>query len=211
MELCFDSKSRGVTAYRDYLSAITDIPESDWQHCAEMLTVETYAPRQVIQMPGIVCDRLRFLVSGLARACLIDAEGRDFTWSLSYGGPDSPMKNRFIIDYSSFTQCEPSQLRLEALSTVEVVSISKMDMDRLHASSLAWATIGRIMAELAYNQIQHRTIALLTLTAKERYRRLINESPVLFDLVPQHYIASYLGIAPQSLSRLRRELTNVND
>lgn len=62
---------------------------------------------------------------------------------------------------------------------------------------------GRLMAEMAYSHTNHATIDRLTKTAKERFDDLINEAPYLLEKVPQYHIATYLGITPQSLSRLK--------
>lgn len=203
----------GRDAFRVFLSALADISEFEWRRCADSLTLERYAPRTVIQRTGAVCNRVRFLVSGLARSYLIDGEGRDFTWSLHFDAPGANLGNRFVIDYASFTQGEPSLLCIEALTEVEVVSMKKSDVESLYAESQLWSTVGRLIADLAYHTTHHRVLSLLTQSAKERYTLLLKESPALLHVAPQRYVASYLGITPQSLSRLRRELAlpNVND
>ena len=203
----------GRDAFKGFLSSLADLTEDDWQRCADLLTTEKYAAGQVIQLTGAVCDRVRFLVSGLARSYLADEKGRDFTWSLHFAEPGANMKNRFVIDYASFAQSEPSRLCIEALTEVEVVSIKKADVERLFTESQFWANVGRLISDLAYHHTHHRVLSLLTQPAKARYEQLLRESPVLLSVAPQHYVASYLGITPQSLSRLRRSLAlpNVNE
>lgn len=88
---------------------------------------------------------------------------------------------------------------------MEVVCIAKEEVDRLYAQSATWATIGRLIAESAYHHTHHRALSLLTQTAAERYRQLVEEHPGLLEIAPQHYVASYLGVTPQSLSRIRRQ------
>jgi CRP-like cAMP-binding protein len=208
-----DVLESGRDAFKGFLSALTAITESDWRHCADLLIPERFAPGCVIQRTGAVCDRVRFLVSGLARSYLLDEKGRDFTWSLHFAESGATLKNRFVIDYASFTQGEPSHLCIEALTEVEVISIKKPDAERLFAESLFWANVGRMISDLAYQHTHHRVLSLLTLPARERYEQLLKESPILLRVAPQHFVASYLGITPQSLSRLRRDLAlpNAND
>lgn len=200
-------------AFKAFLSTLFDLPEADWEQCASLLMTESYPPRREILRSGDVCDRVRFLVSGLARSYLPDATGRDFTWALHFATTGTDLKSRFLVDYASFTQAEPSRLCIEALSEVEVVSLKKSDVERLFAGSRVWANAGRLIAELAYHQTHHRVLSLLSQPAKARYEQLLRENPALIHAAPQHYVASYLGITPQSLSRLRRDLAlpNVND
>lgn len=208
-----DMTNTGREAFKSFLSALTKISEDDWQCCADLLVTERYAQGDVIHRTGAVCDRVRFLVSGMARSYLLDEKGKDFTWSLHFNEPEANMKNRFVIDYASFTQGEPSRLCIEALTDVEIVSIKQPDVEQLFAQNLVWANVGRLISDLAYHHTHHRVLSLLTLPARARYEQLLNESPVLLRVAPQHHIASYLGITPQSLSRLRRTLAlpNVND
>jgi CRP-like cAMP-binding protein len=203
----------GKDAFKNFLNTLAGMGELDWQCCADLLTTEQYAPRFQIQRAGAVCDRVRFLVSGLARSYLVDAKGRDFTWALHFAEPGASLKNRFVIDYASFSQEEPSRLWIEALTEIEVVSIGKLEVERLFGENRYWANIGRRIAEMAYHHTHHRVLSLLTQPAKARYEELLKESPALLRVAPQHYVASYLGITPQSLSRLRRELAlpNAND
>lgn len=208
-----DLTDSGKDAFRSFLASLANLAEDDWQRCADLLVAERYVPGQVIQRTGAVCDRVRFLVSGLARSYLLDEKGREFTWALHFVEPEATIKNRFVIDYASFTQGEPSRLCIEALTEVRVLSIRRPDVERLFGENQFWSNVGRLIADLAYHHTHHRVLSLLTQTAKDRYEQLRSESPVLLRVAPQHHVASYLGITPQSLSRLRRSLAlpNAND
>lgn len=200
------TESGALASVRAFLSSICEIPEEEWRRAAGFMTVARHGPQEAIAREGTICDRVRFLVSGLARSYLIDSDGREFTWSLHFSGAGANFTHRIVIDYASFTHREPSRLTIEALTEVEVVSIARKDVEETFAGTLLWATMGRLIAERAYYYTHHRVISLLTLSARERYLRLVEESPELSRVAPQHYIASYLGITPQSLSRLRKEL-----
>jgi len=99
---------------------------------------------------------------------------------------------------------EPSRLTFEALTDVEVLSISYNDLQGLYKTSVFWQNAGRMLAEQAYYFNHHRVLSLLAEPAEDRYLRLQRESPYLFEKVPQYLIASYLGMTPQSLSRIRK-------
>ncbi|MDD3519324.1 MAG: Crp/Fnr family transcriptional regulator [Chromatiales bacterium] len=197
---------RAFAWFRQSIAALKPIPAAEWRRCQPHLTFERYPAGKTILAPGDVCDRVRLLVDGLARSGLIDRDGRDFTWALHFNDAGADIKNRFIVDFASFTHDEPGVLRCEAVTPVATVSIDKPAVEGLYAASPFWIDVGRRIAEAAYRHTQHRTLSLLTLPARERYLQLLRESPALFEIAPQHCIASYLGITPQSLSRIRRAL-----
>lgn len=192
--------------FKSYLSTITHLPEDEWDKIVDYLVVKEYSDGEMIHCQGEVFDKISFLNCGLARSYLIDHEGKDFTWSLHFNDHESNIKNLFITDYASFINLEPSQLYFEALADTEVIEIKKDDIDSLYAVSHFWANIGRMISERAYHFTHHRTLSLLSKTAKQRYKALLEENSSLLKIVPQYYIASYLGITPQSLSRIKKEM-----
>jgi CRP-like cAMP-binding protein len=108
------------------------------------------------------------------------------------------------VDYASFLHNEPSSLYFETLSDIETLVLKKIDLEHLYETSHYWANFGRLISEKVYYFTHHRSLSQLTLPAKERYHRFIKENPALLSKIPQHHIAAYLGITPQSLSRLKK-------
>ena len=142
--------------------------------------------------------------SGVARSYIIKEDGKDFTWHFHFSNEHTTnLKNIFIVDYASFTHQEPSKMNFEALEDCEVLIIEYDSLEKLYNAEMKWQYLGRMIAQDAYYLTHHRTISLLTLSAKERLDSLIEEYPNIFGLVPHYHIASFLGIAPQHLSRLR--------
>jgi CRP-like cAMP-binding protein len=143
--------------------------------------------------------------SGIARSYIIKEDGKDFTWHFHFSNENSAnLKNFFIVDYASFTHQEPSKMNFEALEDCEVIIIDYQVLEKLYNSDIKWQFLGRIIAQEAYYLTHHRTISLLTLTSQERLDDLVNEYPNIFEQVPHYHIASFLGISPQHLSRLRK-------
>lgn len=166
-----------------------------------------YSAQEFIHHAGEVFEHILFLNSGIARSYFINKEGREFTWSLHYNEAESRIQNYFIVDYASFICNESSHLYFEALTDIEVVVLKRTLINELYSQSHEWANIGRKISEAAYYHTHHRSLSLLTCTAKERYLQLLEDSPSVFSIVPQFYIASYLEITAQSLSRLKKELS----
>ncbi|MES9881067.1 MAG: Crp/Fnr family transcriptional regulator [Sedimenticola sp.] len=195
-----------LESFKSYISELSPISEVEWNRSVSLCNIKKYNEKEIIHSQGEVSDSIMFLCDGLARSYLIDTEGRDFTWSVHFNAPESNIKNLFVVDYASFIKSEPSKLGFEALQNTTVVKINKEDVYSLYSSSHYWSNIGRVISEMAYYFTHHRTLSLLTQSAKERYENLVSENISFIENVPQYYVASYLGITPQSLSRLKKEV-----
>jgi len=116
-------------------------------------------------------------------------------------------ENDFCTDYMSFVTQEPSILMTKALEDLEVISISRSDVIKLYFNSITGLQIVRSAAESLFVHKQKQQIELLTLNAEERYLLLMKDRPELVNRIPSKYIASYLGIAPESMSRIRKKIS----
>ncbi len=190
---------------KEFISKIIDIDEKEWLEIKTILKKVNYKKGDIINKEGDIFKNMLFINSGIIRSYLIDNNGRGFTWHIHYSGDKANMSNLFVVDYASFTNQEPSKLFFEVLENTELIAISHNSLEHLYNSSEKWLKFGKVMADTAYYSTHHRTLSLLTETAEVRYERLLKENPTLLQKVPQYYIASYLGITPQSLSRIRKE------
>ena len=191
--------------FKEFITKVIDIDKNEWSEINKILKKITYKKGDIINKEGDIFKNILFVNSGIVRSYLIDNNGRDFTWHIHYSGDKANMKNLFVVDYASFTNQEPSKLFFEVIESAELIAISYNSLESLYNSSEKWQKLGRIMADSAYHNTHHRTLSLLAETAEVRYERLLRENPTLLQKVPQYYIASYLGITPQSLSRIRKQ------
>ena len=117
------------------------------------------------------------------------------------------MDNLFVVDYDSFIkQCE-SRLSIEALEDCELIYLCSEDLEFLYSKYKTSEHFGRLMSQEAYSLLHNRIIDMQLKSAKERFAEFMRNTPYLLEKVPQYYIASYLGITPQHLSRLKREFS----
>lgn len=114
-------------------------------------------------------------------------------------------ENEILCDFMSFLQQAPSPIEVVLFEDSELLRLSKKNYHKLTQSGIG-ADISRACSEALFMHKQQQQIDILTKTAKERYTELQQKQPHLLQKVPQKYIASYLGITPQSLSRIRAEL-----
>lgn len=109
----------------------------------------------------------------------------------------------WISDYSSFLTKTPAAATIEAMDDAVIWSISYTGMQYLYEHHPLWERFGRLMAEYLVTCLDKRMNSLLLSTPEERYLKVLHDNAVYFERVPQHYMASYLGVAPESLSRIR--------
>ena len=120
------------------------------------------------------------------------------------------MEDWWVNDaYSALTQ-KPSTLYIEALEDTDVYFIDNQELEKLYAAIPKFERYFRILAQNRFIALQDRINGELSATAEERYLDLLDRYPTLPQRVPQQYIASYLGIQPPSLSRIRKNLADKN-
>lgn len=107
----------------------------------------------------------------------------------------------------SFITKTPSDMAIQALEETHIIEIHQDNLNRLFEQFPKAERLSRKLTEESFIQIAQRMAGLQFLTSEERYTKLMKEDPRLIERVPQYYLASLLGIAPQSLSRIRKELS----
>jgi CRP-like cAMP-binding protein len=165
----------------------------------------TVPQKHIILREGSMCEKVYFVVSGLARSYYTDFSGKTITWSFHFNNEASISKNLFAVDYRAFLTNHPSSIAIEALSEVNALTFSKTQVSYLIEKSFVYERWMRKLNESAFLHMYDRAFTLLTLAATERYNKLVKEEPHLLQMFSNYYIASYLGIAPQSLSRIRTQ------
>lgn len=147
------------------------------------------------------CDYMYFIVKGFVRLYYLDLEGNEIThWFSS--------ENMFITSPFSFFKGESNILNFEALEDSELLLITKDEWSELRAKiEQADKAIGSIATEFAMS-LSRRIMSIHTESAEHRYLKLLEEHPLIFQKATLGHIASYLGIAQPSLSRIRRKLVH---
>ncbi|MEM8909560.1 MAG: Crp/Fnr family transcriptional regulator, partial [Bacteroidota bacterium] len=148
---------------------------------------------------GEVCRHLVFIKKGILRSFTIDSRGHENIWQLAW-------EDNWIADLYSFIGQTPAQLYIEAIEPTELLLLSQSNLDSLYQEAPLMERFFRKLYEKAYLVAQQRIDAALHNSAEDRYRNLLEKQPNILKRVPLIYIASYLGITPESLSRIRRQV-----
>lgn len=154
--------------------------------------------------PGGVCQHIAFVISGVLRSYYVDERGEEISFLFHFS--HQHLQHQFVSDYESVLTGIPSRLYIQALEESELLLLHKNDLEQLYREDAYWQQFGRIMNERVYLSAKKRVEDLLYFSPESRYRNLLAENPSFFQRIPQKFIASYLGITPQSLSRIRRRL-----
>jgi CRP-like cAMP-binding protein len=192
--------------FYEYLSG--DIPLNNTvmnlisQHC-ELVTFEKGC--QMLDV-GSDCRYIYFILSGESISYFTDFNGKTTTWFFHFNSPEATVKNIFAVDYKSFLAQTPATISIETLSDVTAIRFSREDLRCLTESSKLIDRWIRVINERAFIMIYDRISTLLTLSATERYKKFLEDEPYLLNMFSNYYIASYLDVAPQSLSRIRKNL-----
>jgi len=189
--------------YRVFIEKYVSLNFLEWNLFKSKVKIKRYKKGQTIHHIGDICTKLAFINSGLARAYIIGEDGKDYTWSIFFNDENSHMTNLFVVDYDSFTNQTESNLSIEAIEDCELFVIDYKDIQFMYDKLKKGERFGRLMAQEAYSYLHKMAIDRQLKTAKERFDEFMQKTPYLLDKVPQYHIATFLGITPQHLSRLK--------
>jgi len=149
---------------------------------------------------GRISDRVGFVITGIMRS-FFHVEGKEISTFFLFPGNIS-------VALLSFLEQRPAIENIQAMEDTELLVIKRKDLYNLYHENWKWQQVGRVLIERYYVQMERRAIMLQANEAKDRYRAMVKDFPELLQNVPLHYLASYLGVSPETLSRIRRQYTN---
>jgi len=183
-----------------YISRIMEIPGHDKESCRNTFQPLWVSKDTILDAAGRVPQYHNFIVSGYMRKYHIDEKGEEVTVDLN----DGP---RFFSSWFHFANQTVTNEYLQCITGCELLRISKADADRTAGTSYTQKDYTIRLFNQIQEEYRERINDLATLTAEQRYRKFLDRTPSIVKNVPLKYIASYLGIKPESLSRIRREIS----
>lgn len=186
-----------IPQLQDFFRFFIDFSDEELQEVWHFFYPKKIKKGQFLFSPGEVATETGFVVKGGFRIYYF-IEGKESTRFL--GG-----ENIFIGSTPSFTTQMPCVEYVEALENSELLMLSYQNLQKMYDISPKWDKLVRYLAEYSYNEQQGRIYSLIALTAQERYEELTKNRPDLIQRIPQYIIANYLGISPETLSRIRKQ------
>ncbi|MFZ4455391.1 MAG: Crp/Fnr family transcriptional regulator [Bacteroidales bacterium] len=147
---------------------------------------------------GKVCDKLSFIHSGILRLYKTMDDGKEVTQWISTQG-------YFVTELSSLLFNAPARWNIQALTDAELFTINKKDYEALHKLISRWAEIEKLFIAKCFVMLENRVFTHLSMSAEERYELFFDQNRELFNQIPLQYIASMLGMTPETFSRVRKK------
>jgi CRP-like cAMP-binding protein len=183
----------------DKLSKGMRLSEADKTIFSQHVIVKKLRKRQYFLQEGEVCKSVAFVSKGVLRSYFVDEKSNEHIIQFAPEG-------WFISDLYSFITEDYSNLNIDAVEDSELVLMSKTAHVYLEKAVPAFFTFNYMQYRGAYIALQKRLTDMFTLSAEEKYIKLLKIYPDIMQRVPQHMIASYLGLTPETLSRVRKKL-----
>lgn len=182
---------------RQVMRQMINVTEDELNAFLSQAVIKTFKRQEILSRINAVPNEIFFINKGLIRVLITDNEGTEHTIHFA-------LENQFIAEYSNFIQKLPSIYSLQALEETEVVILPRSTIEWGYENLTEGQKMGRLIAEYYFiyqdDRIKNRYIR----TPKQRYDSITEVFPNIHNRVPQHMIASYLGITPIHLSRIKK-------
>jgi CRP-like cAMP-binding protein len=179
-----------------HIKDVIDIDLAEQSYFLSLLKYKKVRRRQYILQAEDICRYETYIINGCMRSYFIDGDGIEHVMMFA-------IENNWIGDGLSFSNSIPSSVNIDALEESEIFQIDKPSLEALYEKVPAFERFFRIKFQTAFIAEQQRVICNFTKSALNRYLTFLERFPGLEQRVPQHQIASFLGITPQFLSQVR--------
>jgi CRP/FNR family transcriptional regulator, anaerobic regulatory protein len=180
-----------------FLRRFVDFTDEELEQVWSFFNTKKIKKGEFMCVPNEVAHEIGFVTKGVFRIFYL-VEGKENTRFIG-------CENIFITSTPSFTTQTPSIEYVEALENSTLLTLTYQDLQKMFEISPKWERLVRLLVEFSYNEQQERIYSLIALTALERYEMLAKNRPDFIQRVPQYIIANYLGISPETLSRIRKQ------
>ena len=185
--------------YFDNFNKKVPLNEAEQELIKSHLAVKKLRKKQYLLQEGDVCKTIAFVEKGVLRSYTVDETGAEHITQFAVEG-------WFISDLYSYLTGEPATQNIDAIEDAELVLISKSSNEELLKICPKYETFTRELITGAYVALQRRLNSIIRVSLEERYESFMAQYPHIASRVPQHMIASYMGLTPETLSRVRRRI-----
>jgi CRP-like cAMP-binding protein len=185
----------------DHFANYAPLDEEEINALATRLTERQIKRKQFILNEGDRCNHYTFVVKGCIRMYKVDKKGNEHNLQFC-------VENDWVGDIGSFHDEKPSELNIEAMEPSVILQIAKPDLIYLYIHYLTFNRNFRVLVERAFVSLQKRLLQTISSTAEERYVDFLIKHPDLFNRISNVQIASYLGVTPEFLSKIRKDIAS---
>ena len=184
--------------FEKYLSARAPLTEKEFDLIRSLSREKRIAKRESIVREGEIYRNAIFVTRGLLRLFRTDNEGNEYILRFAF-------ENRWLSERESYLTGKPSQSSIEAIEYSEILVWQKEELDLLLQEIPALKEFMKTLVAKSQIANQNRVYASISHSAEEKYLQFLEKYPGLFNRVPLHMVASYLGVTRETLSRIRRQ------
>ncbi len=186
-----------MTALETYIHTYFEVATDELASIANFFKPVALTKGEYFLKTGRLSNRLGFIQSGILREFVIREDKEVTKWIST--------KGHFAVDLSSFVFNQKARWNIQALTDCELYIISSEDYRKIKEVVPRWTELEKLFIAKCFAVLEDRILTHLSMTAEERYNQLFDFNKELFNLVPLQYLASMLGMTPETLSRLRKK------
>lgn len=185
---------------RSNISRFVNLTDEEFSFFTSLLKHKKLRRKQYLLQAGDVCRYEAFVIKGCLRTYSVDEKGQEHVLQFA-------MEDWWTGDLHSFLTETVSYYNIDALEESEVLQIDNASLEKLYIAVPKFERFFRILMQNSLIAFQKRLMNAIRVKAEDRYVEFVNKYPQLEQRLPQHQLASYLGITPETLSRIRKQLS----
>lgn len=184
---------------KSVFQSIQIIPQKELDQLDDLITTRKLKKGEVLLQENQVSKEIYFIKKGILRSYFFNHQGGEITNCFAF-------ENEFMASFSSFITQNIAEENIQALADTELEVLSRDNLQKLYDLGPHWQEIGRKLTEMEYVILQKRMISFQKLSGTQRYEELYKNHQKYLQFIPLQYLASYLGITPRHLSRIRKTI-----
>ncbi len=184
---------------KSVFQSIQVLPQNELELLDDLITFRKLKKGELLLQENQVSNEIVFIKKGVLRSYFFNHQGDEITNCFAF-------ENEFMASFSSFITQNVAEENIQAIADTEVQVISRESLEKLYALGIHWQEIGRKLTEMEYVTLQKRMISFQKLSGTQRYEELYKDHKKYLQLIPLQYLASYLGVTPRHLSRIRKAI-----
>ena len=192
-------KNETMKMIREYFESKVHLSNEDWAIFSAKLSQRKFPKNSLVLKQGSTEEYLSFIEKGVLRFNIL-TDNKDFTFAFGFQGS-------FVSAYDSFLTQSPTDYEVNTITETILWRVKYIDLQEIYNTTLMGDRIGRLASEELFKIKMKRLLSLMTESAEERYLNLIKNDPILLQQIPLKYLASYIGITPEALSRIRKRIS----
>ncbi|MEN4760366.1 Crp/Fnr family transcriptional regulator [Chryseobacterium sp. C39-AII1] len=177
-----------------------DLTEKDKSELQQFFTYKKIRKKQYLLQEGDVCKNLSFVSKGLLKSYMLDEKGSEHISMFAFEG-------WWISDFNSFINQEKALLNIDAIEETELLTITREEYENMMVKIPIMDRYFRILYQNSLVTKDYRLMVFNSFTAEEKYTQFAEKNPDIIQRVPHNLIASYLGLAPETVSRIRKKIS----